>query len=136
MNHTQKHTRKIQIVDMVTKLCVVMMIDAASQFKHIEEKMLSLDSLKKWFEEVDCCKEITRKYFNKPLKMSDKDEQIFNKAKECHICGRSYKQKDITIRDHCHITGKYRGSAHQDCNFNHFRLKVDKIKIPVIFQNL
>ena len=40
------------------------------------------------------------------------------------------------IRDRCHITGKYRGSPHQDCNINHFRLKVDKIKIPVIFHNL
>ena len=24
----------------------------------------------------------------------------------------------LKIRDHCHITGKYRGSAHRDCNIN------------------
>jgi len=40
--------------------------------------------------------------------------------------------KDIKVRDHCHITGKYRGSARQDCNFN-FQLTD---KIPVIFHNL
>ena len=41
-------------------------------------------------------------------------------------------KKDIRARDHCHITGKYRGSAHQDCNIN-FRLTA---KIPIIFHNL
>ena len=40
------------------------------------------------------------------------------------------------MRDHCHITGKYRGLAHQDCNINHFRLKAEEIKILIIFHNL
>lgn len=34
------------------------------------------------------------------------------------------------------ITEKYRGSAHQDCNVNHFGLKFEDMKIPVIFHNL
>ena len=33
------------------------------------------------------------------------------------------------------ITGKFRGSAHQDCNLK-LRIKPDGIKIPVIFHNL
>ena len=45
---------------------------------------------------------------------------------------KKYTDKDIKVRDHCHITGFYRGSAHQDCNLN-FRLTD---KIPVIFHNL
>ena len=36
------------------------------------------------------------------------------------------------IRDHCHITGKYRGAAHWNCNIN---LKISK-KLPIIFHNL
>ena len=28
------------------------------------------------------------------------------------------KDEDITVRDCCYITGKYRGSAHQDCKIN------------------
>ena len=39
------------------------------------------------------------------------------------------------VRDHCHITGKYRGSAHNDCNLK-LRLEPESIKIPVIFHNL
>ena len=38
--------------------------------------------------------------------MSDEDEQKSKQAKECHICGKSYTQKDIRVRDHCHITGQ------------------------------
>ena len=36
------------------------------------------------------------------------------------------------MRDHCHITGKYRGIANWSCNVN---LKLSR-KIPVIFHNL
>ena len=39
------------------------------------------------------------------------------------------------VRDHCHITGKYRGSAHNDCNLK-LRIEPESIKIPVIFHNL
>ena len=41
----------------------------------------------------------------------------------------------MLIRDHCHITGKFRGSAHQECNLK-LRIKPEDIKIPVIFHNL
>ena len=39
---------------------------------------------------------------------------------------------DNKVRDHCHLTGKYRGPAHWSCSIN---LKVSK-KLPVIFHNL
>ena len=39
---------------------------------------------------------------------------------------------DVKVRDPCHITEKYRGSAHRDCNIN---LKLNQ-KIPVVFHNL
>ena len=85
--------------------------------------------------EVNCCKRIMKKHFNKPLKMTDEDENLFQKAEECHICDRKYTDKDVRVRDHCHITGKYRGSAHQDCNLK-LQIKPETIKIPVILHNL
>ena len=53
----------------------------------------------------------------------------------CHTCGEKYTDKDVRVRDHCHITGKFRGSAHQECNLK-LRIKPENIKIPVIFHNL
>lgn len=54
-------------------------------------------------------KKIIATKFKKPLKMSDKDEQNFQEANECHICNLAYTTKDIRVKDHCHITGSYRG---------------------------
>ena len=70
--------------------------------------------------------------------MTNRDEKAFKKATHCHICGRKYKpdeEENIPVRDHCHITGKYRGSAHKNCNLK-LQISAEKIKIPVIFHNL
>ena len=50
--------------------------------------------------------------------MSPEEERDFRNSTSCDICGRKYKAGDENgpVRDHCHITGKYRGSAHNDCN--------------------
>ena len=76
-----------------------------------------------------------KKEFNKPLRMMKEDEEEFQKANECYICNIKYTNEDIKVRDHCHITGKYRGSAHQECNLK-LRVNPEEIKIPVIFHNL
>ena len=39
------------------------------------------------------------------------------------------------VKDHCHITGKYRGAAHNSCNFK-LRIKPKTDQIPVVFHNL
>ena len=83
-------------------------------------------------DEIKYCKKVMKKEFNKPLKMTKEDEEKFQKADECHICNKKYNETDVRVRDHCHITGKYRGSAHQDCNLN-FQISD---KIPAIFHNL
>ena len=88
--------------------------------------------LEKMLEEEKWCQETLKKHFNKQLEMTKADEKNFSSADSCHICGIKYKSCDISVRDHCHITGKYRGSAHQKCNVNY---KLTE-KIPVIFHNL
>ena len=91
--------------------------------------------MKCMFEEVKNCQSIIRDNFNKPLKMTKKDEESFQKAKRCHICEKKYREDDVPVRDHCHVTGKYRGSAHQTCNLK-LQISAEKIKIPVVFHNL
>ena len=86
-------------------------------------------------EEVKWCKKVMINNFNKPLKMTNEDERNFKKANKCHICDKKYKEEDIRVRDHCHIDGKYRGSAHPKCNLK-LKIKPENIKVPVIFHNL
>ncbi|KAL9970556.1 hypothetical protein ACROYT_G022954 [Oculina patagonica] len=91
--------------------------------------------MEKMLDEIKYCKKVMKKHFNKPLKMTKDNEENFKNAKACHICDKQYTDDDIRVRDHCHIIGKYRGSAHQECNLK-LRIESDKIKIPVIFHNL
>ena len=86
-------------------------------------------------EEVEYCKGIVKKRVNKPLKMTENDELCFKLMDGCHICGKRYTDKDVRVTDHCHITRKCRGSAHQECNLK-LRIKPEDVKIPVIFHNL
>ena len=84
---------------------------------------------------VDYCKKTTKKHFNKPLKMTNENETIFQKTTKCYICEKPFYEKDIKVRDHCHITGKFRGAAHRDCDLK-LQIKPENVKIPVIFHNL
>ena len=60
--------------------------------------------MEKMLEEVKCCKAVIKKHFNKPLAMTEVDEQHFKAMGGCHICGEKYTDKDVRVRDHCHIT--------------------------------
>ena len=91
--------------------------------------------MERMLEEVEYCKGVVKKRFNKPLKMTENDEMCFKLMDKCHICDKEYTDKDVRVRDHCHITGKFRGSVHQECNLK-LRIKPEDIKIPVIFHNL
>ena len=64
--------------------------------------------------------------------MSAEEEERFPLSNSYWICDKFFDVRDDKVRDHCHITGKYRGAAHWSCNTN---LKLRK-KIPVIFHNL
>ena len=64
--------------------------------------------------------------------MTKKDNEDFVNSTKCWISDNDYIGNDIKVRDHCHITGKYRVSTHRDCNIN---IKLNH-KIPVLFHNL
>ena len=70
--------------------------------------------------------------FNKNLFMTEEGEYLFQQSNNCWIYKKIIDNDDEKVRDHCQITGKFRVSAHWDCNIN-FQLTK---KIPVIFHNL
>ena len=69
---------------------------------------------------------------NKNLVLTEEEEHLFQQSNSCWICKKLIDNEDEKVRYHCHIPGKFRGSAHWDCNIN---LQLTK-KIPVIFHNL
>ena len=79
----------------------------------------------------DYCRFVVKKHFCKNLVMTAEENELFERTNICWICGKLI-DLDQKVRDHCHITGKYRGAAHWSCNIS---LKICK-KIPVIFHNL
>ena len=61
-----------------------------------------------------------------------KSNEDFENYTKCWVPDNAYFDGDVKARDHCHITGKYRGSPHRDCNFN---VKLNHI-IHVVFHKL
>lgn len=83
-----------------------------------------------------CCKELGLKYqsFNF-LSEEDKKEyrSEYVQCTECQHCDESFgKVSGMKVMDHDHMTGKYRGPAHDKCNL-HFNNRYTKI--PVFIHN-
>ncbi len=79
----------------------------------------------------------------KPMIMFDFEKDQHEKSNQCYACGIEFgttrvnektkkEEKVVKCKDHCHITGKYRGAACDKCNF---RMKVPMF-VPVLFHNL
>ena len=78
-------------------------------------------------------RDIYDKYFKNvtPMKITKADLDEWKQTDVCHICEKAIRS-DIKVKDHCHLTGKYRGAAHQDCNLKY----KEPSFIPVVFHNL
>ena len=68
----------------------------------------------------------------KKMIFGEKEKDRFNKETKCWICKGEFKEDDKKVRDHCHFTGRYRGSAHNSCNLKYRKPNF----IPVVFHNL
>ena len=78
------------------------------------------------------CKKVMKKRFNKSLIISEEEEHLFRQSNSCWICKKFIYNDDKKLRDHCHVTRKFRGASHWICNIN---LQLTK-KVPIIFHNL
>ena len=78
-------------------------------------------------------KQLCDEYIAKPKTMifSTEDSLSFTNATTCHICTKPLTDDD-RVRDHCHITGIYRGAAHSACNLN-YRITPKSWKLQLLY---
>ncbi|XP_024893432.1 uncharacterized protein LOC112468467 [Temnothorax curvispinosus] len=92
--------------------CVAWFVEKLNGLAHRVKNILS---------DIACMVDLTR------------DEwETFHSATKCHICEQQFAPDDNKVRDHCHLTGRYRGPAYSTCNLNYKNSHF----IPVIFHNL
>ena len=53
----------------------------------------------------------------KDIVMTREGEYNFKNSNICWFCELPFETKN-KVRDYCHLTGKYRGTAHEKCNIN------------------
>ena len=68
--------------------------------------------------------------FVKKMEFGVREKKLYDSATTCHICEEELGED--RVRDHCHLTGKFRGAAHSECNL---KCRVPKF-FPVLFHNL
>ena len=61
--------------------------------------------------------------------MAKANNEDFKNSTKYWIIDNTYVDGDVKVRDHCHITGKYRRSTHRNCNINVKLNHVIKLRI-------
>jgi hypothetical protein len=72
-----------------------------------------------------------REQYENPI-LTNEEEQHFNNQSICYLCNIIFNETSGKNRDHCHLTGKYRGALCSKCNINYHK----KNELIVIFHNL
>ena len=50
--------------------------------------------------------------------MNEEEEHLFRQRNSCWICKKLVDNDEEKVRDHCHVTGKFRSAVHWDYNMN------------------
>ena len=66
------------------------------------------------------------------MNLNGVEEEEFKKTTHFWMCNGKYKSDDKPVREHCHVTGKYRGSAHESCNLK-LQIFAEKLKYLLSF---
>ena len=70
------------------------------------------------------------------IPLTKEKKKMHRRQKKYYICKKRFStdnnnKKYHKVKDHCHYTGKYRGTAHDICNLRYKKPK----EIPVVFHN-
>ena len=99
--------------------------------KYIKENEEDPDPIDVFINWLESDVKIISELGNKPMKITEEEQEQFNQASNCWICGNLLNIQD-RVRDHCHYTGRYRGAACNICNLKYRKPN----NISVFFHNL
>ena len=119
-NHEDSYSKKIQnpVPCSFTYKLVFVDDEFTKPIVAFRGENAAYEFIKAIFKEYQYCKIVTKKQFRS--------------SNTCWVCEKLIDHEDEKVRDHCHVTSKFRGAAHWSCNIN---LQLTK-KVPVIFHNL
>ena len=67
------------------------------------------------------------------LSLTPEQNLEFEKSETFHICRTgNFIERNPKVRDHWHLTGRFRGAAHRKCNFKY----QEQDFVPVVLHNL
>ena len=82
------------------------------------------------FEEEKQILEKLKEFKNTPMNLSNEDKINYKNATKCYVCNCSFTAENHKVRDHCHVTGYYRGASCNKCNLG---MKMTKTMHPCYF---
>ena len=59
-------------------------------------------------------KKVMKKHFNKNLIITEEEDQ-YQSSNTCWICRKLIDHEDEKVKDHCHVTGRFKSTAHWSC---------------------
>src|SRR5271156_3858794 len=73
-------------------------------------------------------------FYRTDMILTKKQVAEYKISTKCYVCQENFTNDKAKkkVRDHCHVSGKYRGAACNTCNL---QMKLTR-KIPVVFHNL
>ena len=59
-------------------------------------------------------KKVMKKHFNKNLIITEEEDQ-YQSSNTCWICRKLIDHEEEKVKDHCHVTGRFKSTAHWSC---------------------
>ena len=80
-----------------------------SRYISYRQKSVNDETPEKWFiRQLKDLHEEVEVMIRNIVPLSQWDEEVFQKEKVCHICEKEFTSDDRRVKDHCHITGRFR----------------------------
>ena len=113
-----------------------------TKWSHTVEIYTGEDCIEQFLLQMNYYNWKIREIFKKTIPMvavTEKQSKNYNEATNCYCCTASFNMNDANlckVKDHCHITGLYRGAACSHCNLNNLNIIAKTHTIPIVFHNL